>query len=170
MNKQTRKDYTFFINIKGYIELLAQKNGLSLIKVLKNIKKYNSFDISKLTLIIENINVVKNSVDELKRNMFIDIDRANEIITFLDEFRTKIEEELKNSSDEEKQIFLKRNVNKRRKNYIKQGGEEITWQQNEKHLPQEVQEEKQININEILKTEKARKVKLQRVEVKQKKK
>lgn len=168
MNKQTRKEYTLFINIKEYIELLAEKNGLSLIKVLKNIKKYNSFDISKLTLIIENINVVKNSVNELKRNMFIDIDRANEIITFLDEFRTKIEEELRKTSEEEKQIFLKRNVNKRRKNYLKGG--EITWQQKkEKHL-QQVQEEKTIDINKILSTEKAKRVKLQRVEVKPKKK
>lgn len=169
MNKQTKKEYTLFLNIKEYIEMLAEKNGLSLIKVLKSIKKYTSFDVSKLTLIIENLNVVKNSVNELKRNMFIDIDRANEIITFLDEFRTKIEEELRKSSDEEKQIFLKRNVNKRRKNYLK-GGEEITWQQQkEKHLQQEVQE-KTIDINKILSTEKAKRVKLQRVEVKPKKK
>lgn len=169
MNKQTKKEYILFLNIKEYIEMLAEKNGLSLIKVLKNIKKYTNFDVSKLTLIIENINVVKNSVSELKRNMFIDIDRANEITTFLNEFRTEIEAELKNTSDEERQIFIKSNVNKRRKNYLKGG--EITWQQQkEKHLQQEAQEEKAININKILGTEKAKRVKLQRVEVKPKKK
>lgn len=119
MQSKFIEDYYFFQTIKDYCSIVSFTNGMRYTRELNEIKIYNNLNINNLTIIANNIKEVINILNNLKKEMVVDIKRATESIEFLNKFYEDVVKEINSCSEKDKNKIKTSNIDKRRKNMIK---------------------------------------------------